>query len=190
MPLFNGKDIEGWTAWTVSGWRAWAGGRQLTAAETAGIWRAEGGVLHGIDGPSYLVHPHANYRNFRLRAEAKINDGGNSGIFFRLADASRLTGYEAQINSTHQDPNKTGSLYRVSTDLPPISVNLSPVPPDTWFTLGIEVIRVPHPHLGQRHAVHRLDRPAEDRHPRPHRHPAHHPGSHVQIRKLEDHGVG
>ena len=93
MPLFNGKDISGWTAW--------AGGRQLTAAETAAMWQVEGGILHGIGGPSYLFSPRANYRNLRVRAEARINDGGNSGIFFRVADASRLTAYEAQINSTH-----------------------------------------------------------------------------------------
>src|SRR5262249_25143605 len=47
-----------------------------------------------------------------------------------------LLGYEAQINSTHGDPHKTGSLY-VGKDGAPVSVRESPVPPDTWFTLEV-----------------------------------------------------
>ncbi len=176
VPLFNGKDIAGWTAW--------AGGRQLTPAETAGMWQVEGGILHGIDGPSYISSPCAKYRNFRVRAEARINDGGNSGIFFRVADASRMTGYEAQINSTHRDPNKTGSLWwRIGRS--PIQVNPSPVPADTWFTIGIEVIgasiRI---WVDDTLYVDWTDR--EQTYTQGHiAIQAHHPGSHVQIRKLE-----
>ena len=43
-------------------------------------------------------------------------------------------GYECQINSTHRDPIKTGSIYtrvHVYEDL---------VPPDTWFTQEVEVV--------------------------------------------------
>jgi serine/threonine protein kinase/formylglycine-generating enzyme required for sulfatase activity len=176
VPLFNGTDMSGWTAW--------AGGRQLTAAETAGMWQVEGGILHGIDGPSYLSSPRANYRNFRVRAEARINDGGNSGIFFRVADASRMTGYEAQINSTHRDPNKTGSLWWL-IGRPPIQVNPSPVPPDTWFTLGIEVIHARiRIWVNDTQYVDWTD--WEQTYTQGHiAIQAHHPGSHVQIRKVE-----
>jgi hypothetical protein len=81
-----------------------------------------------------------------LRVEARINDGGNSGLFFRApfgpiwpeSDPSVPLGYEAQINSTHGDPNKTGSLY----DAPEgaiVSVTESPVPPGKWFTQEVIV---------------------------------------------------
>jgi hypothetical protein len=73
--------------------------------------------------------------------EAKINDGGNSGQYFRARfGPSFPKGYEAQINSTHRDPIKTGSLY------PGFDPGLSPeqrkkilvtdmlVKPDEWFT--------------------------------------------------------
>ena len=50
--------------------------------------------------------------NFRYRVEAKINDKGNSGQYFRTKfEPGFPTGYEAQINATHGDPIRTGSLY-------------------------------------------------------------------------------
>ena len=132
VPLFNGKDAAGWTAWVP--------GRQLSKAETAELWPVSGGVLHGIGGPSYLFSPRGDYRNFRMRAEAMINDGGNSGVFLRAPEAPRVAGYEAQINSTDRDPNKTGSLWMIGVRPLPVSVTRSPVPPDTWFKLEAEAV--------------------------------------------------
>ena len=43
-------------------------------------------------------------------------------------------GYEAQVNSTHRDPLKTGTLYGF------VPVKEMLVPPDTWFTQEIEAI--------------------------------------------------
>ena len=74
------------------------------------------------------VTPRGDYLNFELQGEVKISDGGNSGLYFRTAFGPGWpVGYEAQINSTHPDPVKTGSLYnltRVTTQL---------IPADTWF---------------------------------------------------------
>ena len=73
-----------------------------------------------------------------MRAE-KINDGGNSGIFLRVSKGPGFRpGYEAQINSTHKDPHKTGSLYR--TPEPPIHISPSPVPANVWFTVEAEAV--------------------------------------------------
>jgi hypothetical protein len=131
VPLLNGRDIAGWTAWGMQG--------RLSLTETARTWWVRDGVLHGSGGLSHLFSPRGDYRNFRVRAEVKINDRGNSGIFVRVAEGPGfMPGYEAQINSSHDDPNKTGSLYRVP--LPPIQVTPSPVPPDTWCTLEVEVL--------------------------------------------------
>jgi serine/threonine protein kinase len=178
VPLFNGKDTAGWTAWGKQG--------RLTQRDAAGIWWVRDGVLHGVGGPCDLFSPRADYKNFRVRAEAMINDGGNSGVFLRVTEGWNylaLAGYEAQINSTHRDPNKTGSLYRPGG--PPIQVHPSPVPPDTWFKLEAEAV-------GDRIRIWIDDRLCVDwvdpqkTYTQGHiAIQAHHPGSHVQIRKLE-----
>ncbi len=93
VPLFNGKDLTGWKS----------------DPKQPGNWRVEKGVLIGSGpDPSHLYTERDDYKDFHLRVEARINDGGNSGVYFRTPFSP--TGYEAQINSTQQDL-KTGSLY-------------------------------------------------------------------------------
>jgi hypothetical protein len=114
VQLFNGKDLTGWKAYP----------------NEKGIWEVKDGILigHG-DGPSHLFSDRGDYENFHFRIEAKISDKGNSGQYFRTQyGPSYPKGYEAQINSTHSDPQKTGSLYAKAT------VREMLVPPDTWFT--------------------------------------------------------
>jgi serine/threonine protein kinase len=176
VPLFNGRDTAGWSAWGEKG--------PLSSADAARTWWVRSGVLNGSGGLSHLFSPRGDYKDFRVRAEVKINDGGNSGIFLRVTKGpGHRPAYEAQINSTHKDPYKTGSLYR--NPEPPIKVSPSPVPPDTWFTLEAEAvggrIRIwvdgkryvewvdPHRTYSQGHIAIQ----------------AHNPQSLVQIRKLE-----
>ena len=81
-----------------------------------------------------LVTTEGPYENFRYRAEVKINEGGNSGLYFRTtARAGFMDGYEAQINSNHTDPILTGSLYGMC------HVYHQLVKPDTWFIYEVEV---------------------------------------------------
>ncbi len=98
-----------------------------------GLWRVEDGVLVGEGPRSHLLSPRGDYRDFELRARVKISDGGNSGLYFRAETAPEgwPAGYEAQINSSFADPQKTGSLY----GLAPILTHL--VAPDTWFDYGV-----------------------------------------------------
>ena len=108
-PLWTG-DLEGWT---VRGDDAWS---------------VEDGVLIGSGTRSHLFSPRDDYTDLDLRAELKISDGGNSGLYFRVGLADGWPpGYEAQINSSYADPQKTGALYGFS----PRTVHL--VGPDTWF---------------------------------------------------------
>ena len=59
-----------------------------------------------------LFSPKGGYKNCRFRAELKINDHGNSGMYIRVPkEATFSKGYEIQVNSTHADPVKTGSVY-------------------------------------------------------------------------------
>jgi hypothetical protein len=94
-----------------------------------GKWTFENGVLHGEGGVSHIFSPRGDYQNFDYRAELKIKDKGNSGMYFRTAFGNGFpNGYEAQINSTHTDPKRTGSLYNFKNVMEQL------VPPDTWFT--------------------------------------------------------
>ena len=90
--------------------------------------------MHGSGEASMLVNTSGPYRNFRYRCEIKINDGGNSGLYFRTTRKPGFTdGYEAQIDSTHSDPIRTGSIYGMC------HVYQRLVEPDTWFVYEIEV---------------------------------------------------
>src|SRR5262249_38703937 len=81
----------------------------------------------------HLFSERGDYENFRFRVEAKINDGGNSGQLFRARFASGFpAGYEAQINATHADPIRTGSLYLPEVKGVLVSEQLHK--PDEWFT--------------------------------------------------------
>ena len=119
VSLFDGKTLGGWT----------------TADGTPGNWKVEDGVIHGSGPASHLFSPRGDYKNFKYRAEVKIADKANSGMYFRTRKEKGFPpGYEAQVNSTHTDPVKTGSLYSH------VKVFEKLVPPDTWFTQEIEAV--------------------------------------------------
>ena len=76
-----------------------------------------------------------------FRVEATINDGGNSGQYIRTQfGPSFPKGYQVQINSTHGDPVKTGSLYPAfrgdlsKAERDKIIIKEKLHQPDEWFT--------------------------------------------------------
>ncbi len=116
--LFDGKSLAGWKK----------------VGNEKSVWEVKNGALSGSGPASMLVTTSGPYKNFRYRAEVKISDGGNSGLYFRTtAEPGFSDGYEAQIDSTHTDPIRTGSLYGMC------HVYKQHVKPDTWFTYEIEV---------------------------------------------------
>jgi len=118
IPLFDGKSLDGWEK----------------VGNEESQWEVVDGAICGSGPASMLVCTKGPYRNFRYRAEIRINDGGNSGLYFRTtARPSFSDGYEAQIDSTHRDPIRTGSLYGFC------HVYRQLVKPDTWFKYEIEV---------------------------------------------------
>jgi serine/threonine protein kinase len=119
VSLFDGKTLGGWT--TVDG--------------TPGNWKVEDGAITCSGSQSHLFSPRGDYKDFHYRAEIKINDKGNSGMYFRTKKANGFPpGYEAQVNSTQFDPIKTGSLHGYVKILEML------VPPDTWFTQEVEAV--------------------------------------------------
>lgn len=106
-PIFNGKDLTGWTK--VEG----------------GEWTVEDGVLIGRNGRNWTTDPaktgswlstNQPYGDFRLELQYTVNKNGNSGVFFRSARERNpaFTGYEMQIyDAPGRPPSKggPGSLY-------------------------------------------------------------------------------
>ena len=73
VQLFNGIDLTGWK----------------THPQQPGNWHVENGNLVG-SGPTAISHLYTirdDYKDFHLRAEARINDVGNSGVYFRALSA-------------------------------------------------------------------------------------------------------
>ena len=121
VSLFDGKSIEGWTAVPLPN-------------QQKSTWEVKDGLIEGSGGASMLYSPRGDYQNFKYRAEVKINDKGNSGMYVRAPKGPTfMNGYEIQVNATHRDPIKTGSLYTL------VHLEKAVVPPDTWFTQQIEV---------------------------------------------------
>lgn len=120
--LFDGKTLSGWEM------------LELPGNEGKSTWEVVDGMICGSGAASMLYSPKGDYRNFRIRAEILINDGGNSGLYFRATkEPSFAVGYESQINSTHTDPIRVGSIYKMVHQFDPI------VPPDTWYVQELEV---------------------------------------------------
>jgi Domain of Unknown Function (DUF1080) len=120
VSLFDGKTLSGWTK----------------AGKADSKWEVVDGVIVGTGQSSMLYSPKGDYKNFRFKAEVQINDHGNSGMYFRspTADGDFSKGYEAQIDSTHADPIRTGSIYGF------LHIYKKIVPADTWFTYEVECV--------------------------------------------------
>lgn len=119
VSLFDGKSMDGWEV--------------VPFPDRDTKWEVKDGQLCGSGEASMLVCTKGPYKNFRFRAEVKINDKGNSGMYFRCTRKPGFTdGYEAQVNATHADPIKTGSLYTM------VHLYKAPHKPDEFFTQEVE----------------------------------------------------
>jgi hypothetical protein len=154
--LFNGKDLTGWKLpenpnpdtfkeiikVEKDGKVVAYQGKLKKDDKVVDLWRVEDGLLIGSGPSSHLFSDRGDYTNFRYRVEAMINDKGNSGQYFRAEFGPGFpNGYEAQINATHTDKIRTGSLYpsgwlkASDEDRKKITVmNDAPHKPDEWFT--------------------------------------------------------
>src|SRR6185437_13046601 len=108
VSLFDGKSLDGWKI-----------------GDNADSWSVKDGmiVVHG-KGPAHLfydgpIHNH-DWKNFHLKAEIMTFPHANSGVYFHTEYQEKgwpAKGFEAQVNCTHGDKIKTGSLYHIS-DIP------------------------------------------------------------------------
>jgi hypothetical protein len=124
IKLFNGKDFTGWKipnppSGQFKGVKEVKNGEGKVTAfigvlkdgKEVTLWQIKDGMIVG-GGPSSHIFTDVVADNFHYRVEAKINDKGNSGQYFRTKfEPGFPAGYEAQINATHGDWRRTGSLY-------------------------------------------------------------------------------
>ncbi len=116
LPLFDGTTLSGWT--TVG----------------PNLWQVKDGVVIGTGPVSHLFSPNL-YTNLEFKAEVRLNHSGNSGMYIRVARGPGFPrGYEAQVENTSPDPQRTGSLYGFS----PVREQL--VADDTWWTQTVVAV--------------------------------------------------
>ena len=125
VEIFNGEDLTGWRV----------------SDENPGSFQVKDGMLVA-DGPrAHLFYQEdggdAKLRDFEFEAMIKTFPKANSGIFFHTewqAQGWPAKGYEAQVNATHDDPRKTGSIYNVKDIL-----NDAPHQDNEWFKYNVRV---------------------------------------------------
>lgn len=123
IPLFNGKNLEGWKA-----------------NEKPGTFAVENGVLVVNGVRSHLFYDGAvqnhDFKNFHLRVELRTYPNSNSGVYFHTEYQDSgwpSKGYETQVNNTHGDPKKTAGLYAVKDNF------TAPAEDEKWFVMEIIV---------------------------------------------------
>ncbi len=109
--LFDGKTLDGWTA----------------SKENPNCYFVENGNLVVRGGRSHLFYTgsvgDANFKNFELKLKVKTMKNANSGVYFHTAYQDKgwpSQGFEAQVNTSHKDPKKTGSLYAIANVFVPM----------------------------------------------------------------------
>lgn len=123
ISLFDGKSLTGWKV----------GKNAETFSVDSGMIIVHGKTAHLFyDGD---VQDH-NFKNFEFKAEVKTMPGANSGIYFHTAFQQSgwpEKGYEVQVNNSHTDWRRTGSLYGIQ------DVKEQGIPDNVWFTEYVKV---------------------------------------------------
>lgn len=121
--LFDGKSLNGWKV----------GANAETFKVEDGAIVVNGKVAHLFyDGP---VMDH-NFKNFEFKTKVMTLPGSNSGIYFHTRYQEKSwpeKGYEVQVNNSHTDWRRTGSLYSIE-DVKDVYVK-----DNEWYTESITV---------------------------------------------------
>ncbi len=99
-------------------------------------WRIENGEFVAATGNGHLVTKES-YEDFRIMADFWVNEGANSGIFFRVSNPDAIadtSAYEANIFDNRPDQSgRTGGIVNFA----PPSEKLTT--PDKWNSYDITV---------------------------------------------------
>ena len=121
--LFDGKTLNNWKV-----------------GDNAGTFAIEDGKI-AVNGPvAHLFYDgdiaNHQFKNFEFKAEVMTLPGSNSGIYFHTEYQQGgwpAKGYEVQVNNSHTDWRRTGSLYGIE-DVKEVYVR-----DNEWYTEYIKV---------------------------------------------------
>jgi hypothetical protein len=123
MPLFDGTSLNNWKA-----------------NENPATFTVDSGmiIVHGPRAHLFYTGPvqNADFKNFEFKTQVMTTPGSNSGIFIHTAFQETdwpAKGYEIQVNNSHTDWRRTGSLYAVD-DVRDVYVK-----DNEWYTEYIKV---------------------------------------------------
>ena len=123
ISLFDGKTLNGWKV-----------------GSNAGSFKVREGMIV-VNGPvAHLFYvgdvENHHFKNFEFKADVMTFPKANSGIYFATKYQESgwpKYGHESQVNNSHSDPKRTGSLYNVQ------DVYQVPAKDNVWFTEEIIV---------------------------------------------------
>ena len=120
--LFDGKSFNGWKS----------------AEENKETWKVVDGALvaHGPRCHLFYVGDEKPFKNFHLKVDVMTEPNSNGGIYFHTkyqAEGWPKGGFECQVNNTHSDWKKTGSLYDI------VNIPQSLAQDNKWWTEEILV---------------------------------------------------
>lgn len=97
--LFDGETFDGWKI-----------------NENKESWRIEDGafVANGDRSHLFYMGPNNDFKNFELKVDVMTRPNSNGGIYFHTKwqeEGWPEHGYECQVNVSHGDAVKTGSIY-------------------------------------------------------------------------------
>ena len=121
--MFDGKTLKGWKVNPEN---------PETFSVEDGTIKVQGKRTHLF----YGENGDASFKNFEFECEVKTAEKANAGIFFHTKYQDKgwpEHGYEAQLNASHKDPRKTGSIYSFQDLKEPGHKD------GEWFTYNIKV---------------------------------------------------
>ncbi len=121
--LFNGKSLDGWKV-----------------GDNSASFTVKDGAIIANGEPAHLFYngdfKNAKFKNFELRLDVMTKPNSNGGVYISTEFQQGgwpTKSYEVQVNNTHKDWRKTGSLYQVVD-------NKEPFEDDTWMAYVIRVV--------------------------------------------------
>src|SRR5687767_10558548 len=121
-PLTDGKTFAGWKS----------------SIDNTNTWKLEDGAFLASGPVAHLfyVGDEKPFKDFELKVDVMTATNSNGGIYFHTAYQEKgfpRAGIECQVNVSHGDWIKTGSLYGLA------NIGLTPAKDNQWWTQHITV---------------------------------------------------
>ena len=114
VSLFDGKTLDGWEH-----------NQEYNGFEV------KDGAIVGTGEFCHLFYMKEKYKDFELKIDCKVNKNGNGGVYIKVPQKEKgwpVKGFELQMNNSHSDKVKTGSLYNI------VRIYKAQHGDDEWFT--------------------------------------------------------